>query len=165
MTASRPAWREPMLWLVVALPLASVIAGITTLTLALRSGGADAVPGEVRRTAQIQIANLAADQRALHQRLSATLQVDAGTGALELQLDAALAPPRQLQLDLIHPSRAELDRSIPLVQAGAGWHGRLDRPRDHAWNLRLRAPDANWRLVGRLEREATRTSLMPALRE
>ena len=36
----RPWYREPMMWLVIALPASSVVAGLTTLMLALR-GPAD----------------------------------------------------------------------------------------------------------------------------
>ena len=168
MTAStpRPAAREPMLWLVIALPLAAVIAGIATLVLALRHGGADAVPSEVRRTAQIQVADVHADRQALDAGLSAVLDIDASTGAVALRLHGARTEPAStLQLELIHPVRADADRTVALVASGSTWHGRIDAVREHAWNLRLSAPDARWRLVGRLERVATEAMLQPALRE
>ncbi|MCI1728928.1 MAG: FixH family protein [Chiayiivirga sp.] len=162
----RHALREPMVWLVVALPLAAVIAGITTLVLALRSGGADAVPAEVRRTAQIQVEDVAADQRALRDGLSASLVVDRQTGALELRLSPAPTPtPVQLQLHLAHPQRADADLELRLVQSGAGWHGRIEPRRAHAWNLRLMPADSSWRLVGRIEPDASQVELHPALRD
>ena len=165
-SGARPAAREPMLWLVVALPVFAVVAGIATLVLALRSGGADAVPSQVRRTAQIQVADLSADQLALRAKLRATLQVDVGTGALELRLlGAAASPPPTLRLDLVHPLHAEADRSLILVASGSTWHGRIDPARTHAWNLRLVSIDASWRLIGRLEREAAQATLRPALSE
>jgi hypothetical protein len=164
--APRHALREPMVWLVVALPLASVIAGFTTLVLAVRSGGSDAVPAEVRRTAQIQVQDMAADQRALREGLAANLVLDVQTGALELRLvPASSQPPAQLVLHLAHPQRAAADREVRLTRSGAGWYGRIEPQRMHAWNLRLTPPDARWRLLGRLEADAHGTQLRPALAE
>ncbi len=53
-TSHRPAWREPMVWLVTGIPVATVIAGITTLVIIAGGHGMDRAPG-VRVTAQIQV--------------------------------------------------------------------------------------------------------------
>ncbi|TAK53620.1 MAG: hypothetical protein EPO25_09960 [Gammaproteobacteria bacterium] len=37
---SRPWYREPMVWLVIAIPFAAVIGGLVTLGLAIRGGDA-----------------------------------------------------------------------------------------------------------------------------
>jgi uncharacterized protein len=50
----RPAWREPMVWLVFGIPLATVIAGISTVIIAAGGTGMERAPG-VRVTAQIQV--------------------------------------------------------------------------------------------------------------
>ena len=50
----RPPWKEPMVWLVVAIPAASVLASVALLVTAARSSGNnDVVADPVRRTAQI----------------------------------------------------------------------------------------------------------------
>ena len=84
-----------MVWLVVALPLASVVAGIALLVIAARSGSNDAVADPVQRTAQIQVADLGSDALARQLRLTAILRTDANlvevlpvTG--EFQRDAPL---------------------------------------------------------------------------
>ena len=60
--ATRPAWKEPMVWLVAAIPAASVVASVALLVSAARSSGNDdAVADRVQRTAQIQVADLAPD--------------------------------------------------------------------------------------------------------
>ena len=41
MGGQRPPWREPMLWLVAGLPVASVVAGFALLIVASRSGSSD----------------------------------------------------------------------------------------------------------------------------
>lgn len=63
-TASRPAWREPMVWLVAGGPAAVVVASFFTLALAIRHpdpplalhataqrSADDAAPADVRATA------------------------------------------------------------------------------------------------------------------
>lgn len=50
----RSAWREPMLWLVIGIPAATILAGLTTLAIA--AGGPEmARASGVRVTAQIQV--------------------------------------------------------------------------------------------------------------
>jgi hypothetical protein len=44
---ARPWHREPMLWLVIAIPLLTVVAGLTTVVLAYR--GSDSVVGDEMR--------------------------------------------------------------------------------------------------------------------
>jgi hypothetical protein len=164
--APRSAWREPMLWLVWGLPLLVVLAGFATLALALRAGGADPVSAEVRRTAQIQVEDLAADRAALALGLQASFELDRDTGAATLRLqgpEASRAP--RLRLRLTHPTRAADDRSLPLVRAGEAWVGRLPAAAGgHDWNLELVPEAGGWRLAGRLARGANAARLRPRLR-
>src|SRR3546814_2799914 len=46
--------REPMIWLVIALPLAAVLGGIWMMVLSSRSGSIDSVSDDVQRTGKIQ---------------------------------------------------------------------------------------------------------------
>ena len=73
----RPFWREPMMWLVIGLPLLSVVAGVLLLTLAVRDSS-DSVGDLVQRTAQIQVSDLSPDARARDLRLSAIVRIDEG---------------------------------------------------------------------------------------
>jgi hypothetical protein len=141
-----------ILWLVVLIPLATVVAGISTVVLSVRSGSTDAVIDPGTRTAQVQDRDLRGGR------------IDPATGALRLQLDGDSAGAGTLALTLAHPTRGSLDARIDLVAAGDGiWLGRLDVDRSHDWNLLLTAAPAHWRLVGRLDANAGRFSLAPAL--
>jgi hypothetical protein len=165
-TRVRAAWREPMLWLVFGLPFAVVVAGIATLLIALRAGGADVVPTTVRRTAQIQVEELAADREALRLALAGDLIWQPDTGALRLQLRGLSLPAdAELRLHLTHPRDAAADRELRLVRGGDAWHGRLDPGLDLRWNLELVPPDARWRLAGRWERGMRSVALRPRLQE
>lgn len=161
----RRALYEPMLWLVIALPAASVVAGIATLLIALRAGGADAISTQVQRTAQIQVEDLAPDRRADALELTATLQLDRGTGAVGTILtQPGVVADLQLRLLLQHPAEARADHATMLVRSGERWLGRLEPvPAAHAWNLQLVSGDGRWRLWGRLEAGASSATLRPRL--
>src|SRR3546814_12127144 len=82
-TSTRPWYREPMVWLMLALPAAAVVAGLSTVVIAVRASGDDAIPESIRRTAQMQEADLAADQQALQRHLCASVQLTRSTGAVQ----------------------------------------------------------------------------------
>jgi uncharacterized protein len=158
-------YREPMVWLVIALPMSSIIAGTSLLAFAIHLGGADAVPESVRRMSQIQIADLGADHRALASGLSAELTIDAGTGALRLGIaseEAAAAPGSDaMTLLFVHPTQAAQDHRVRLVRAGEHWLGRFEGQLDHDWQLRLAPDSQQWRLEGRTRPQQTTVSLRP----
>lgn len=160
---SRPWYREPMVWLMIAFPLSAVIAGLSTVAIAVRAGGADAVPEAVRRTAQVQIADLAADQRALALGLSASVELDVGTDAVRVTLIGDAEPPLRLQLTAVHPTTAAADAALPLVRQGDVFLGRFAADRGHDWKLVLAPDDGAWRLIGRLPAGVMRARLHPAL--
>lgn len=153
-------YHEPLVWLLVALPLVGMLA-----TFALMKAGAgmsfDAMPDEVRRSAQVQQRDLAADERALAlgYRSSARLPLDSAT------LEVALAglPDGDYVFELVHPLEASRDRRA-VGQRDAGVLTVPDFDPAIGWRLRLAPASGEWRLVGRwdpssLTREA---DLQPA---
>jgi hypothetical protein len=161
---AKPFWRERILWLVIGLPLAAVIAGIGMVVVAQRSGGADTVTDEVKRVAQIQTTDLGPDQRALQLKLSAVVR--SGKGVIEVIPVAGDYDRRAtLTLALRHPARAELDLRIALAPTATGW--RVDDKLDlgHDWNVQLEPSDRSWRLQGRWPAGQQATYLRPALQQ
>lgn len=146
----RAAWREPMLWLVAALPALGVLAGALIVVAALRAGGTDALSTDVRRTGQIQQENLTPDLAAARDGLVGELHVDAA-GGLRLDLSGRESTDDTLlQLRLIHSSESRRDREVVLRRQGGQWLGQLDAAADTSWTLRLQPADGRWRLGGRL---------------
>lgn len=145
----RKAFREPMVWLVTLLPALVVVAGIATVVIAVRAGGNDAVPDTVRRTAQIQVAELAPEARAQALGLAAVLRVQDGRIEL-LPVDGEFERGARLSLHLAHPSRAQDDRVVELMPDALGWHAEDVLADTHDWQLRLAPTDGSWRLHGRL---------------
>ncbi len=161
---SARAWfGEPMVWLVVGLPAIVVGAAIATLVIAIRSGGADAWPTQVRRTAQIQVEDLAADRAAIAMGLKGVLSINADTGAVRIALENLPASTMQVRLDLIHPARADGDVQLMLVRSGEVFLGRLDVAEMQVWSVQVSAPDGAWRIAGRFEPGLGEVPLLPAL--
>ena len=164
--AKQSVWyREPMMWLIIGLPLAIVIAGIGMLIVAIRSNGTDSFPVQVRRTAQIQVEDLASDRAAIAMDLKGHLYVDPETKAIRLELDNVPTEVMQVQLDMIHPAREMGDVHQKLVRSGDAFLGRLDVETLQVWSVQVRALDGAWRIYGRFEPGAESTYLQPALRE
>lgn len=160
----RRAWREPMVWLVAAIPAASIVAGIALVVIAVRSGGADVVSDPVRRTAQIQVADLGPDARARQLRLSAVVRTEAGVIEV-FPVDGAFDRKAPLTLALRHPARAGLDRSVSLAPTDTGWRVEDKLDLGHDWNVQLGPADGSWRLQGRWPANQQATYLRPALDE
>jgi len=160
--------RNPVMWLVIGLPVLSIVAGIGLVVVSVRSGGDDAVIDTVQRTAQIQTTELGPDERAASMKLSAVLHVDA-KGIDLLPVGGGFSGgdvPRDAPLSLVlsHPSDAKLDRTVKLAPSEMGWHANLPLPLDHDWLLQLTPSDhTQWRLRGRLIAGQGAAHLAPAL--
>jgi len=163
MDAPRSPWREPMVWLVIALPAASIVAGIVLLVLS--SGpGSDSVADDVRRTADVQVADLGPDERAQALGLSAVVRRADGLVAV-LPVAGRFERGARLQLHLRHPARADLDRSFVLVPDADGWRAEAQVAGDHDWVVQLEPADGRWRLQGRLPRGQQAAYVQPVLGE
>jgi hypothetical protein len=159
MSRPRHAWREPMVWLMLAIPAATVVAGIATLRLARAEGGLDAAPESVQRTAQTQVTDLGPDRRAAALGLQANLRVDArGRPVLRLpeRADGALA------LRLVHPTRADGDLEWTRAVPGGDWSGPAV-PIAARGHWVLEPADRAWRLVGRWPVDGGVVALQPAV--
>jgi len=158
----RPWWKMPIMWLVIGLPLASVVAGLGLVVIAARSGGADVVRDEVRRVSQIQTADLGPDERARSLSLSVVLSADDGV----VQVIAATGEferERPLHLVLQHPSRGAEDVELELPPSDAGWKTLHAIDHGHDWLVQLTPADGSWRLQGRLPRQQHAVRLAPSL--
>lgn len=139
---------EPMVLLVWGLPAVVVVAGFITLAIAIRAGDLDASSDAVRRMAQVQQTDLAADQAALRRGLSASLRVE--DGSVRLQLLGTVDEGAALSLRFEHPADSALDQQLALSRDGDTWHGELSLPAADHWRLVLTSADASWRLDGEL---------------
>ncbi|QCO68324.1 nitrogen fixation protein FixH [Luteimonas yindakuii] len=166
MTDKTAFWRNPVLMLVFILPAVAIIAGVGLVVIAVRSGGSDSVTENVRRTAQIQTADLGPDAVAQRERLSAVMRVDVEQGLVEvLPVTGRYQRGEPLSLTLVHPARAAQDISLELAPSETGWRTEAEVDIAHDWNLRLAPADAGWRLQGRLVGGQFAAHLHPALQD
>ena len=164
MSGQRPPWREPMLWLVAGLPVASVVAGFALLVIASRSGSSDVVADPVQRTAQIQVSDLGPDARARQLGLSVVLRTDVNLVEV-LPVTGTFARDRPLRLTLHHPARADADQTLLLQPATLGWRAAARVHGGHDWNARISPEGGAWRLQGRLPMGQRAAHLQSSLSE
>lgn len=157
----RPFWKEPMVWLVWGLPLASVVAGIWLVVTAVRAGGADSVTDKVQRVSQIQTTDLGPDDNAAKHKLSAIVQVR--TDHVEMiAVTGDFAGTSPLVLTLAHPTEAAKDVVLTLARDTAGWTAPAEIETTHDWNIQLAPQDGAWRIRGRLQKDTQAVRLAPS---
>jgi hypothetical protein len=156
-------WWHPELFLVLALPVATLLGGFATLRLAQGDLSADGAAEGVRRTAQVQVAELDADLAAARRRLRAELVVERAAGGVRVRVDDAQATRAGLRLEFLHPLHARRDQVANLQSRGGDWFAAMAPDTGSRWRVVLSDPARRWRLVGTLERGASRVSLRPAL--
>ena len=157
---SRPGWREPLVWMVFGIPAIAVVALAWMVFIAAGPGSTDSVDTTVKRTAQIQVADLGPDEAAARLRLAALLRID-GKDLEVLPLHAGFDTAKPLKLALRHPTRSELDYELLMQPTATGWRATLELDLAHDWTLRLVPQDNQWRLQGRLPRGQLSARLQP----
>lgn len=155
-----PLSRNPVAWLLLLIPVATLLAGLWTLRVAAGRSAVDASPDPVRRIAQVQQVALDADEVAAHEGLSARLVLDADGATVQLAPAPDTVAP---VLRLVHPIEADADRVLDFAPSPQGWRTQGELPRDVAWHLRLQSADGRWRLVGRYRPGDAAVELAPAV--
>lgn len=154
-------YRVGMVWLVIALPVLTVIAGL----LMVRAAGRDVIDAEpepVHRVAQIQTADLNIDQATLVLGLRGAAEIDGVAGQIRVHLPA-VDSGTLLSLQLVHATRAIFDRNIDLHAGVNGvWLGALPVPRHGHYELRLTPADRSWRLLAKIDDASRQVELIPA---
>lgn len=159
---SKSPWRVPVFWLVVGLPLLSIVAGVGLVIVAVRSGGADVVSDPVQRVSQIQTTDLGPDEAAAKLGLSAVLRVEDGVVEV-LPATGKFSGGTALQLVLEHPTRQSDDLRLELLPQGPGWRVQQAVDGEHDWVVQLRDGEGRWRLHGRLPKQQHAARLSPSL--
>jgi uncharacterized protein len=157
-----PWYRSAMLWFALALPAATVVAGVLTYRIAA-AGSNDADPDLVQRVAQVQTRDITIDQRASDMGLRGVLVLEHAGGHYRLRLTPAPKLAR-LRLHLRHVTQARGDQQLMLAQQSDGSWMAVAPPRQQgAYALSLLPEAADWRLVGVLDGDAEAVQLHPLL--
>jgi len=146
----RPWYREPFVWMLIAIPGWAVISGFVTLYLASASFDGLVADDYYKQGLEIN-RSLARDRAATARGLDATLRLDRAAGQVRTNLQASSAPrmPERLRLGLYHATRAGFDREVALERTGArAYAAALPELVPGRWYLELGT--AEWRLTGSL---------------
>ena len=146
-----PWYRYKLVWMVIAIPAASVVAGMYLIYLATNTDHSLVVDDYYKKGMAIN-QSLQRDHAAASLGLSAQLAVESAGNMVRLALDKGTLEgyPENLSLHLQHATHAEYDQVLNLVRAPEGQYvGYLKQPiREGVWHVMLSTPE--WRLVDRV---------------
>jgi len=148
-TGAKPWYREPWVWLLIALPASAVIGGMVTIYLAVVSSDGLVVDDYYKRGKAINLV-LARDQAAAQYQLQALVRIDSQNRQITVTLESPdHLHPKHVRLLLLHPTRAGQDQLVLLEHDGQGIYTGGAKPVAPAnWHVQLET--ANWRLSGRV---------------
>jgi len=149
-TVKTPWYRQPWVWMLIAIPGSSVVVGFTLYYLAVVSFDGMVVDDYYKEGMEINRV-LRRDHRAAEMKLSADLHLNTATHRVRLQLayKHGFEPPIRLTLQFLHATRAGFDQQVALVHQGHGLYiGVLPALRPGSWYLEV--GDPQWRLSGEL---------------
>lgn len=143
---NKPWYRYGWLWLVIALPLSAVIAGISTVFIALHDPDSLVVDEYYKKGLAI---NEVLDREQQARDLGLKAQMVFGSEHLSLRLEGA--QPEQVVIRFIHPTRSAFDQENRLLHSAQGLYV-SEAPvtlTAVAWYVHIEDGEGTWRLKGR----------------
>lgn len=144
----RPWYREPWPWLLMAGPLAVVLAGFVTVWLAVSTEDGLVADDYYKRGLAIN-QTIARDAAAARHGYRARVVANPAGDRVRVYLAAGGGElPAAVRLRLVHPTRTGFDQSIELASAGGYYEGAIHPLRPGRWLLLLEDQERTWRLTG-----------------
>ena len=142
----RPWYREPMVWLVIAIPLSAVIYGTFFLTVSITSFDGMVVDDYYKVGKQIN-RELKRDRAADAHGLTAQLSIADENATVFIKSSQNYVPPTTLEVSFIYSTRADRDKTIFVDQISPGiYKGAVPALETGRWNILIASDD--WRLLG-----------------
>jgi hypothetical protein len=143
---SAPWYREPWPWVLIALPLSAVIAGIATLIIAIQHP--DALVAEDYYKQGLTI-NRVLERESRAQALGLSAQAMISDERIRIILVGAADLPGTVVMRFTHPTRAGEDRNIVLEAiANGSYEGVMPPMASGRWRVRAEDDQSIWRLTG-----------------
>ena len=160
---TKPWYRQFWPWFIIALPAASVVAGVTTVWIAMQTTDSLVVRSDdgVRNAADRRIS---AERLASEMNLAALVEIDPDTGVVSAVIRSGdlTEIPATLEFELSHPAFADRDLLVTLNKAMSDesgnpvWVGHIVTVPDERFYAVLKAGDA-WRLTAEWRGETSLT--------
>ena len=147
---SVPWYRQPLVWMLIAIPLSAVLGGISMIYLAVTTDDGLVKDDYYKYGKQINLV-LERDIKAKQLGLNGQLMLNPETGTILVTLNSnANELPATVSLAMLHATRSGNDKDIELVSTpGKGYHGLVTNLVPGKWYLHLGTPE--WRLSAELQ--------------
>jgi hypothetical protein len=143
----RPAWREPLVWMVVGIPAATIVAGLFTWWIAAQRADSNVAEDWYKRGLAIN-RSIERESKAQALGLRADLTMPAEHDLRLTLTGPASALPPTVTVTLTHPVRAEQDRKLTLDRQADGVYRTVSpQVAPGHWGLAIEARD--WRIAAR----------------
>lgn len=145
----QPWYRQGWPWLLISLPASAVIGGIITLVIAIQSPNALVVDDYYKQGLAI---NQQKHRRGVAESMGLKGLLRSNEDQLSLKL-TSIAPVsgESLTLEMIHSTRAELDRTVTLHRTADGLYaGDMPEMLPGTWYFHLFAEDGSWEIRSRM---------------
>jgi len=147
LNSPRPWFREPWVWLIIALPASAVLGGFVTIWIAVATDDGLVQDDYYKHGMEIN-RTLDRDKAALRYQLVANLTISESQNNIKISLDAndKFVTPSSIKISFLHPTMKGHDQ-ILLLQADAKgvYASALPSLINSHWYLQIEADD--WRLL------------------
>jgi hypothetical protein len=142
----RPWYKEPMVWLVIAIPASSVIYGTFFLIVSITSFDGMVVDDYYKVGKEIN-RELKRDKAATSHGLTAQVMLEDRTLTVFIAANSDYVTPPALEVKYIYSTRADIDKEFFVEQTSAGiYKGAVPQLEQGRWNVQIASDD--WRLLG-----------------
>lgn len=144
---TKPWYKQFWPWFIIALPATSVVAGLTTVAIAVKNQDS-VVRDDWYKDGKFINATFERDRKATELGVAADIQVDDLTGEVLVSLSAKEnVAPATLTLLFAHPTQSERDQTIALTRQTDGrYHGLIANALEGRYYVDL--SDPTWHLQG-----------------
>lgn len=143
---TQPWYREPWPWILMSGPAAVVVAGIATVWIAFASADGLVAEDYYRQGLGIN-QEIRREQAAIDRGIRADFERVGNT----LRVRLSGAEPEALVAQVVHATRAGLDRRVRLLPQGEGrYEAQLEPLPPGRWHVQVEDPRREWRLSGAL---------------
>ena len=145
-TSPRPWYKQFWPWFIMALPASAVVAGLTTVFIAVKNQDS-VVRDDWYKEGKAINQDFARDARAKALAVEATARIDELTGEVAVRLQQkGGAAPATLALYFQHPTKADADQNLVLNRQGDEFRGHLPKTLQGRYYVELGTTE--WRLLG-----------------